>query len=313
MEHANQDFQRVVRSLQVCLEQSNQGARMKTMSLVNQKGGVGKSFVSTQLSFHLVASQLRVLAIDLDHQRNFSVPLMKSGRAVVAPFHSAAMLAGDIATLPLAPLVLVPGDASLCGLERQPDRHNEFVGRLKQFLSAAMRQFDVCIIDTNPNPDIRYAAALVCSDFALSPMQLNQEALAGIGALLNHPRYGLHRIRARINPALGLLGVLPNMVEPTQFQRHNLAQLIAAYPQLLIQLPAAASSNYAFIPKRTAIAEAQGEGVPLWELRHASKSDKAEQNSRVSVPVRSAAREAWREVRPVFVEIERRLGLESKS
>ena len=47
--------------------------------------------------------------------------------------------------------------------------------------------FDVCVIDTNPNPDIRLIAALASADFVLSPIQLNQEAIDGVRALLQSP------------------------------------------------------------------------------------------------------------------------------
>ena len=44
------------------------------------------------------------------------------------------------------------------------------------------------MIDTHPNPDIRLIAALASADFVLSPIQLNQEAVDGVKALLTHPR-----------------------------------------------------------------------------------------------------------------------------
>lgn len=283
---------------------------MKTLADVNQKGGVGKSFVSTQLSFYLATRGRRVLMMDFDHQRNASVPLIKSGRVAVADFNAADVFLGNAGILPAAPFVLVQGDVALSSLERQPEHHNLFVERMRKFLRTAAPAFDVCIIDTNPNPDIRYAAALICADYALSPVQLNQEAMAGIGALLNHPRYGVHKIKARINAGLEMLGMLPNLVEATPYQRSNMAQLVMAYPQLLIALPGP-DQRYAFIPTRTAIAEAQGAGVPLWELRQAVASAGNGKQSGAT-PVRTAARDAWREVRPVFEEIERRMGLDAR-
>ena len=59
---------------------------MKTLVLCNQKGGVGKSAVATLLSHHLAHRGQRVLAIDLDHQGNFTKPLRLSGRAAPAAF-----------------------------------------------------------------------------------------------------------------------------------------------------------------------------------------------------------------------------------
>ena len=52
------------------------------------------------------------------------------------------------------------------------------------------------LVDTNPGPDIRVISALASADFVLSPIQLNQEALEGVGALLNHPRVGVRKLQA---------------------------------------------------------------------------------------------------------------------
>ena len=58
---------------------------MKTLVLANQKGGVGKSAVATLLAQYLHRQGQRVLAIDLDHQGNFTSPMQLSKRACVAP------------------------------------------------------------------------------------------------------------------------------------------------------------------------------------------------------------------------------------
>ena len=64
---------------------------MKTLVLCNQKGGVGKSAVATLLAHHLAERGRRVLAIDLDHQGNFTRPLRLSGRTTPAPVAADAL------------------------------------------------------------------------------------------------------------------------------------------------------------------------------------------------------------------------------
>lgn len=264
---------------------------MKTLVLANQKGGVGKSAVGCQFAYHLVQQGKRVLFVDLDHQKNSTRPIVKSGKAGVASFTASQLLGGGAADLPEGDFVIVQGDDVLSSLERQPDKHNGFVNALKDFLASVSDRFDVCIVDTNPNPDIRYAAALITSDFVLSPIQLNQEAIDGIGSLLNHQRYGYRKIKAALNPGLELIGILPNMVEPTPFQRGNFKQLAEAFAQLLIVIDAEAK-QFAFIPKRSAIAEAQADGTFLADVK------------------KTAARDAWREIKPSFDVIARRMALE---
>jgi len=257
---------------------------MKTVVLCNQKGGVGKSAVATLLAHHLARRGNRVLAIDLDHQGNFSKPLRLSGRVAVSSVTADALMTGASPMLPGKAFVLVPGDRALLSLERQPASHTPFARQFRTFLADVDHAFDVCVIDTNPNPDIRLIAALASADFALSPIQLNQEAMDGVSAMLNHERVGLRKIKAVLNPKLHFMGLLPTMVEATPFQRANLVQVVQHYGSLLISL-SDRLGDIASVPKRTAIAEAQAAGALLWEMR------------------KTAARDAWREVEPSLTRI----------
>lgn len=281
---------------------------MKTLVLANQKGGVGKSAIACQLAYFGVQSGLRVLVLDLDHQRNCSQPIIRSGRAALARFSVSAIMTGQEVDLPQGPFVVVQGDDTLMSLERQPERHNAFVNAFSDFLTSVDDRFDLCIIDTNPNPDIRYVAALVTANYLLSPVELNQEAIDGIGALLNHPRFGYHKIKAVMNQGLDLIGILPNLVESTPFQRSNLTQLVTQYASLLIPLDDG-GLHFASIPARTAVAESQAAGVPIWLLRQAVPPDQVGRADPASMPVRTAARDAWRDIKPSFVAITNRMGL----
>ena len=257
---------------------------MKTVVLCNQKGGVGKSAVATLLAHYLAHRGKRVLAIDLDHQGNLSKPLRLSALATPAAFTSDALLTGPAPPLPDKAFVLVPADRALLGLERQPALHTPFARHFRVFLAAVDAAFDVCVIDTNPNPDIRVIAALVSTDFVLSPIQLNQEAMDGVSGLLNHERVGLRKIKAILNPKLALIGLLPTMVEPTPFQKANFVQIIQQYHPLMIRIGDGPGA-FASIPRRSCVAEAQAEGAVLWEMK------------------KTAARDAWHEIEPSLARI----------
>lgn len=257
---------------------------MKTLVLCNQKGGVGKSAVSTLLTYYLAHKGRRVLAIDLDHQGNLTAPLKLSGRLSVAGFTSDVLMTGPLEELPDRPQVLVPSGRALLSLERQPALHTPFARQFRAFLAKVDRSFDVCIVDTNPNPDIRVIAALASADFALSPIQLNQEAMDGVTGLLNHDRVGLRKIQAVLNPKLVLIGLLPTLVEPTPYQRANFVQVVQRYHSLLIRTGEQAGA-FASIPRRSCIAEAQSEGVVLWEMK------------------KTAARDTWHEIEPSLARI----------
>ncbi len=264
---------------------------MKILAFANQKGGVGKSAIATQFAHYLRTRGLSVLVIDLDHQQNTSAPLrLNSGVDVAACTASAVFETDGSPPIPVGPFVLVGGDDCLSTLERQAQNHNAFANRFRSAL-AAWARFDVCIIDTNPNPDIRYATALICATHVLAPVQLNQEAIAGISALLGHPRYGVKRIQASLNPTLKFLGILPNMVEPTPFQRGNLQALATNYGNLLLSRRTADGVSFGYIQKRTAIAEAQAAGAFVGDM------------------TKTSARDAWREIKPVFEMVAAGMGL----
>ena len=256
---------------------------MKTIVLANQKGGVGKSAIAVQLAYffyHLLKK--RVLVIDLDHQHNTSKAIITGKSAHQSAYFSSQLLSSSVANMEDHPFVLIAADSKeLLRMEKQPDKHNIFVNNLNRFIKETQAQFDVCIIDTNPNPDIRQLSALIVSDYVLCPLQLNQEAIDGIGVLLNHENIGIRKIQATLNPTLHFIGVLPNMVEPTPFQRENFKDLITHFSKLLIPL----ASGFAAIKKTTAIAEAQAVGLPVWKLG------------------KTSARDAWVQIKPVFEKI----------
>jgi chromosome partitioning protein len=243
---------------------------MKTVILANHKGGVGKSAVATLLAQYCHVQGHRVLAIDLDHQGNFSSTVTLSKRAHVSATSSDQLLSVPRVTLAAERFVLVPAADPLLGLERQPALHTPFARNLRDFLKS---------VDGHPNPDIRLIAALATGNFVLSPIQLNQEALDGVRALLHHPRVGFHKIKAVLNPKLTMIGLLPTLVESTPFQRANYLTLVEKYYPMMIPL-SERPGHLASIPKRSAIAEAQADGLLLWEMK------------------KTAARDAWVEIEP---------------
>ncbi len=257
---------------------------MKTLVLANHKGGVGKSAVATMLSHYFVKRGQRVLVVDLDQQGNCSTTLGLCTRVVLAGITSNKVLEDPHVSVPAKPFVLVPAGDDLLWLERQPERHNAFAGNFRAFLGRVADDFDVCVVDTNPNPDIRLVTALVSTDFVLSPLQMKQEAVDGIHQLLSQPRVGVLRIKQELNKEMQFIGLLPTLVESTPFQRENASQVYRAYGHLMIKM-GEGNSKWARIPNRSVIAEAQASGQMIWEIK------------------KTAARDAWREIEPVMAHI----------
>lgn len=254
---------------------------MKTVVFSNQKGGVGKSALACQLAYYLMDSfNKRVLFIDMDHQANSSRSINKSNLAICSKISASQLFINQTSYLDIenASFLIICSDNELKNIEKKSEQHNLFANNFYNFMTSVKDKFDICIIDTNPNPDIRMTISLIVSDFLLSPIQLNQEAIDGIGALKND----INKIKLTLNPKLQLIGILPNLVEPTPFQRDNLQQLIQYFANLMIYL---GNGNYASIPKGTAIAEAQSAGVPVWSIK------------------KTSARNIWNQIKPIFDKI----------
>ena len=257
---------------------------MKTVVLANQKGGVGKTALATILAQYLARQGQKVLAIDFDHQGNLTSPIRRSKRASESGVTADQLLTVTGARVAAQDFVLVPAADPLMGLERAAAQHNAFASNLRSFLRSADANFDVCVIDTHPIPDIRVIAAMASADYLLAPIQLNQEALDGVSALLGHPRVGFHKIKTLLNPKLHLIGLVPMMVEATPFQKANFLTIVQKYSRLFIKL-SDRPGHFACIPKRSAIPEAQAEGLLLWEMK------------------KTAARDAWVEIEPTVRRI----------
>lgn len=263
---------------------------MQILVVANDKGGVGKTSTSTQFSYFLaLLLKQRVLFIDLDHQCNSTKTITKSRKAVVSQKTALDVLQHGVVPIEDGDFVLVSADK---GLQKLVDEgkgiHNAIASNLMKFLAAMADRFDVCVIDTNGAPDIRRTAALCCAQYVVSPIQLNQEAIDGIGDLMAN----IKRIQ-RINPKLELIGILPNMVEAKPFQKANFEQIVKHFPQLLI-MTEPGSDDFVHIPMRSIIPEAQAEGLPIWEIK------------------KTAARDAWREMEKYFGVIAGRMEIKAR-
>lgn len=261
---------------------------MKVFVLANEKGGVGKSMFATQFAYYCAEKLgLKTLVIDLDHQANSTKPLTSSELCTVAETTASEILLDAKPIGVNEPFVLVRADNNLTKLERAGDKHNTYASNLSDVLDDAKDYYDICIIDTNPNPDIRQVTAMVVATHVLSPIQLNQEAIDGIGRLYTN----IQKLK-KINKELNFLGLIPNLVEATPFQKNNLNELATNFGTLLFKLD---TGKVAFIPTRTALAEAQAAGLPVWKIP------------------KTSAKTAWSELRFVFEVIIERLGITVKN
>lgn len=228
---------------------------MKKIIVANNKGGVGKTTIASQLVYALAAKGHSVIGVDLDSQRNFTgsfegvkdlgdaLELVTKGAPVEADLH-----AGDIGIL--------SGHKDLLA-----QNSDEVLINVRNGLTASVGA-DYCVIDTPPSFSEVVYGALLGSDHLLVPIELKKFSLDGIEGVLE-----AFIAAQEHNPGLELVGLLPSRFDAVkQVERDALVKVAEAFERLLV--PHA-------IRNRTAYVQAQEAGTALSEIRTRSGKEAA--------------------------------------
>jgi chromosome partitioning protein len=180
---------------------------MRTIAVLNQKGGVGKTTTVVNTAAALAALGAKVMAIDFDPQAHLTIHLgiepasINSGSYRVLT-HSARLESEIMMVRPN--LWLLPANIDLVGAESELV---SVVGReiiLREALQECQQNFDYCIIDCAPSLGLLTLNALAAAQEVLIPLQPHFLALQGFGKLLQT----VEIVNRRINPALRVNGIL---------------------------------------------------------------------------------------------------------
>ncbi len=191
----------------------------KVISLVNQKGGVGKTTTSINLSASLGKLGKKTLLIDLDPQGNTSTGLgINKGDitgSVYECLNGTSTAKKSIIKTRFSNLYLLPATINLAGIDIEliemshDDPKFRINDQLKNAIESIKDKFDYIIIDCPPSLGILTTNALVASDSVIIPVQCEFFALEGITQLLNT----IIMTQTRLNPTLRIEGVLLTLLD----------------------------------------------------------------------------------------------------
>ncbi len=191
----------------------------KIISLVNQKGGVGKTTSSINLAASLGALNKKCLLIDLDPQGNATtgVGINKADieKSVYDLLIDQATLKEVIVKTKFKQLYVIPATINLAGVDIElMEKSRTEAGftkgeQLKKHLEMAKEMFDYIIIDCPPSLGILTINALTATNTVIIPVQCEFFALEGIMQLLNT----IMMAQKNLNPTLGIEGVLLTMLD----------------------------------------------------------------------------------------------------
>lgn len=193
---------------------------MMIISIVNHKGGTGKTTTTVNLGCALAMEGLKVLLIDLDAQGNLSYSLGISE----FKYSMSHVLLGECnlkdATYSTENLFIVPADHSLADVEISIAHSADRFSHLKEVLNHT-RNFDYVLIDCPPSLSLLNANALNASDAVVIPMQMEVLAVKGLEMIMDT----VSKVKKTLNPSLEVLGILPVMTDV----RKNLYREITEY------------------------------------------------------------------------------------
>ena len=233
---------------------------MQIISIINQKGGVGKTTTVINLAAGLAQQGKKILVIDLDPQGNATTGLglsnvENSGETIYSVLNGTRSILEVIKKTKIRELDIVTSNVDLSGLEVETagDSKRAFIlkEQLVAYLNNSRAPYDYILIDCPPSLSLLTVMALVSSDSLVVPLQTEFFALEGLTQLMKT----IERIKVTLNPTLTIRGILLTMYD----KRNKLSSQVEKEARDYF-------TNKVYstvIPRNVRLSEAPSHGMPV--------------------------------------------------
>jgi len=227
----------------------------RIIAITNQKGGVGKTTTTVNLSAALAEQGKKVLMIDMDPQGNATSGVGKNNRQTGNTIYEMLIGSAEYSDCMLKTdfneLYLIPSNINLSGIEIELLDIERREYRLKDILEGHKDEFDYVIIDCPPSLNMLTVNALTAADSVLVPIQCEYYALEGLSQLL----HTVSLVQRRLNPDLQMEGVVFTMYDA----RTNLSMQVVENVKQNLK----GNIYNTIIPRNIRLAEAPSYGMPI--------------------------------------------------
>jgi chromosome partitioning protein len=234
----------------------------RTVTIANQKGGVGKTTTAVNLAASLAAGEHRTLLVDLDPQGNAGSALGVARDEVESSVYDVLLDGRPVADVArkteLKFLDVLPASRHLVGAELELAGVERREARMRDALAAVRADYEHVIIDCPPSLGLLTLNGLVAADGVIVPLQCEYFALEGLADILRT----VELVKGGMNPALEVDGILLTM-----FAQNNLATQVADDIRQHFQ----GRVFETVIPRNVRLSESQSHGKPILLYDVASK------------------------------------------
>ena len=238
----------------------------KIISLVNQKGGVGKTTTSINLAASLGILGKKTLLVDLDPQGNATSGLGVEKEVEASTYDilvNDTTLEEALEKTIIKNLKICPANMNLAGAEVELVSMMSREQRLKEKIEPIKEQFDYILIDCPPSLGLITLNAFTASDSVLIPVQCEYFALEGLGQLLNT----INLVKKHLNKNIQVEGALLTMYDIRTNLSNQVVKEVKKYFDNKVYKTV--------IPRNVRVSEAPSYGMPITEYDPRSKGAKS--------------------------------------